>query len=115
MRQTLITLAAIVCIMSIASIYRHETASAVGIYDSDSQHIWNGVYSQFYVRVAENGDEYGADTLDPLLWYETISPFKTANYQQTIARLDEFLNTHAENLIADPVKHALFQRDLWSV
>jgi hypothetical protein len=29
--------------------------------------------------------------------------------------LDELLHTDAENLIRDPVKRALLQRDLWAV
>ena len=29
--------------------------------------------------------------------------------------LDEFLTTHAENLISDPLKRAMFQRDMWAV
>jgi hypothetical protein len=99
----------------IVAVYGHDTAHPVGIYDPDPQHIWNRVYRQFYIRVADNGTEFGADTLDPLLWYETESLLKAPTYQQTSALLDDFLNVHAENLITDPLKRALFQRDLWAV
>lgn len=115
MHKRLIDLAIITTILGIVTFYVHGTANPVRIYDPDSQHIWNRVYSQFYVRVADNGQAFGADSLDLLRWYDTEGLYKPPSYQETIKLLDDFLNTHAENLITDPVKRALFQRDLWAV
>lgn len=86
-----------------------------GVYDPRPDHIWNRVYRQFFVRVAGNGQEFGYDTIDPLLWPSTRYLISGQSQQQAVSLLDEFLSTHAENLIADPLKRAVFQRDLWAV
>ncbi len=114
MRRGLIGLVIIIAILAIGKTQAREAAISSGIYDSDPEHIWNRIYSQFFIRSADN-IEFGLDTLNPLLWYETESPLKPPAYQQTLRLLDEFLNAHAENLIVDPLKRALFQRDLWAV
>jgi len=92
-----------------------ETTSAWGIYDPDPNHLWNRVFRQFYRRTTLNGEEYGAAELDPLLWFDTMYLLNGTSHQQAIEVLDEFLLTHAENLIRDPLKRAMFQRDVWAV
>src|SRR5258708_16610632 len=114
MRRGLIGLVIIIAILAIGKTQAREAAISSGIYDSDPEHIWNRIYSQFFIRSADN-IEFGLDILNPLLWYETESPLKPPAYQQARNLLDDFLNTHAENLISDPLKRALFQRDLWAV
>src|SRR5258708_3870839 len=42
------------------------------IYDPDPDHLWNRILRHFYSRSAPRGEEYGQDTLDPLLWPTTI-------------------------------------------
>jgi hypothetical protein len=37
------------------------------------------------------------------------------SHARALRVLDEFLQTHAENLIRDPLKRAMLQRDLWAV
>lgn len=86
-----------------------------GPYDPRPNHIWNRLYRQFYVRVTAEGKEFGYDSLDPLLWSSTKYLISGPSHQQAIRLLDEFLSSHAENLITDPLKRALFQRDLWAV
>jgi hypothetical protein len=85
------------------------------VYDPDPDHIWNRIFLQFYQRTARNGEEYGLGELDPLLWWDTTYLLDGDSHQQAIQVLGEFLSTHAENLIADPLKRAMFQRDLWAV
>lgn len=85
------------------------------VYDSDPDHLWNRVFRQLYRRTALDGTEYGSDELDPLLWFDTTHLLNGVSHQQTIEVLDEFLATHAENLIHDPLKRAMFQRDMWAV
>jgi len=85
------------------------------VYAPDPDHIWNRVFRQFYSRTAADGREYGLGELDPLLWPDTTYLLNGASHEQAIHILDEFLMTHAENLIDDPLKRAMFQRDLWGV
>jgi hypothetical protein len=89
--------------------------SAWSLYDPDPDHPWNRVFRQLYRRVAANGEEYGSDELDPLLWLDTTHLLDGPSHQQALQVLDEFLSTHAEDLIRDPLQRAMFQRDLWAV
>jgi len=67
------------------------------------------------MRATREGQEYGYDELDPLFWHNTKYLFSGPPYQQAINTLDEFLVTHAERLISDPLKRAMLQRDLWAI
>jgi hypothetical protein len=91
------------------------SGSAWSVYHPDPAHVWNRVFRQLYRRTSLRGDEYGAEELDPLLWFDTTYLLAGASHQQTIQVLEEFLSTHAENLIREPLARALFQRDLWAV
>lgn len=85
------------------------------IYDSHADHIWNRLYRSLYLRVARDGREYGDDELDPLLWDSTRHLLGGPANREALSCLDEFLDTHAERLISDPLKRAMLQRDLWSI
>lgn len=43
----------------------YPTTYEVGwnVYDPDPEHLWNRVFRQFYRRVSQDGNEYGADEL----------------------------------------------------
>lgn len=99
----------------ITEVYPPQKVSVWSVYDPDPDHLWNRLFRQLYRRVAANGEEYGSDELDPLLWLDTTYLLNGASHQQAIQVLDEFLSTHAENLIRDPLKRAMFQRDVWAV
>lgn len=88
---------------------------AVAIYDPDPNHIWNRLHATFYVREDLPGTELLPDALDPPLWRHTPYLLSQPSHQKALRVLDEFLQTHAENLIHDPVKRAMLQRDLWAV
>ena len=95
---------------------RSASDSAVwNVYDPDPAHVWNRLHQSLYSRVARDGREFGRDELDPLLWVETEHLLGGASNRQAAARLDEFLDTHAERLVGDPLKRAMLQRDLWAV
>src|SRR5262245_4135878 len=85
------------------------------IYDSDPTHLWNRLHHALYVRITVNGEAYGHDELDPLLWSETKHLLVGPSHQQAIKLLDEFLSRNGAALIADPLKRAMLQRDLWAV
>jgi hypothetical protein len=93
-----------------------KLASApVTIYDPDPEHLWNRLHRALWVRSGPDGTEYGHDRLDPLLWFETRYLLESPAHEQTIALLDAFLNKSGESLIADPLKRAILQRDLWAL
>jgi hypothetical protein len=85
------------------------------IYDPDPQHLWNRLQRAVWIRTGPDGKEYGHDRLDPLLWRETKHLLEGKSYEQAIAVLDEFLTARGENLVPDPLKRAILQRDLWAV
>jgi hypothetical protein len=88
---------------------------AVAIYDANPQHPWNQLYDAVHVREGPTGIRYGADSLDPLLWGSSKHLLAQPSHQRAMRVLDQFLQSHAENLINDPVKRAMLQRDLWAV
>jgi hypothetical protein len=85
------------------------------IYDSDTNHIWNRLNGTLFVRTAPDGKQFGLDELDILYWFRTKNLLVEPSHQQAIMILDEFINTHGEKLIRDPLKRALLQRDLWEL
>src|SRR5271155_5251147 len=87
----------------------------LAIYASDPDHAWNRLFRLFYVRHARDGREYGGDELDPYLWWQTKYLLSGSSNDQALKLLDEFLREHSERLVTDPLKRALFQRDLLAV
>jgi hypothetical protein len=85
------------------------------LYDPDPNQIWNRVYRTFYHRESRDGHEYGYDELDPLLWVQTKYLLTDPSNRQALTVLNEFLSTHGEKAINDPLKRALLQRDLWAI
>jgi len=99
--------------------FRHSNAAAPAapwtLYDRDPNHVWNRLYRSLYRRIDRDGKEYGYDEIDPLLWPGTKYLLNQPANQQAVAILDEFLATHAERKIREPLKRAMLQRDLWAV
>src|SRR5580700_1634748 len=93
---------------------RHTEPSTT-IFDSNPSHVWNRLYAALLIREDRQGTELGADSLDPLLWTESEHLLAKPSHERAVHVLDEFLQAHAENLIRDPLKRALMQRDLWAV
>lgn len=86
-----------------------------GLYDANPNHLWNRIHQTFHVRVAGDGSEYGLDTVDPLLWRETRHLLNGPSHEDAVIVLDEFLTARGERLIADPLRRAVFQHDLWTI
>ena len=91
------------------------TAEIWTLYDPDPNHIWNRLYRTLYRRESRHGHAYGYDELDPLLWVQTKYLLTDPAHHQAVTVLDEFLSTHGEKAINDPVKRAILQRDLWAI
>jgi len=85
------------------------------IYDPNPSHLWNRLYAAVFIREDRHGTQFGVDSPDPLLWTETEHLLEVTSHERALRVLDEFLQTHAENLIHDPIKRAILQRDLWAV
>ncbi len=58
---------------------------------------------------------FGLDALDPLLWQETTYLLTNPSHQQSVTVLDEFLRSHGETQVSDPLKRAFLQNHLWAV
>jgi hypothetical protein len=91
------------------------SAGTVTIYDPDPSHIWNRLHATFFVREDLPETALLPDALDPPFWYHTTYLLTQPSHKNALRVLDEFLQTHADNLIHDPVKRAILQRDLWAV
>jgi hypothetical protein len=88
---------------------------SVSLFDASPSHIWNRLYATLFIREDAEGNRYGEDSLDPLFWLQTEHLLAQPSHQRAIDILNEFLRTHAEALVHDPVKKALLQRDLWAL
>ena len=85
------------------------------IYASDPDHIWNRLFRLFYVRHTLDGQRYGGDELDPYLWWQTKYLLSGSSHDEALKLLDEFLGQHSERAVTDPLKRAMFQRDLLAI
>jgi hypothetical protein len=84
-------------------------------YAKDPNHIWNRVHRRLLERRDAKGKTWGCDEVDPLLWTDSKHILSKTMYAGTMDLLDEFITTHAEQLVRDPLRRAVFQRDLWAV
>jgi hypothetical protein len=92
-----------------------DASGANTIYDSDTNHLWNRLNKTLFERTGPDGRHYGLDELDILYWNTTTNLLGGVSHQQATNVLDEFINSHGEKLIQDPLKKALLQRDLWAL
>lgn len=67
------------------------------------------------LRTAPDGSKWGCDEVDPLLWPGSKHVLLGAKYKEAIGLLHEFLTSHAERLVRDPLARAVFQRNLIAV
>lgn len=95
-----------------------QVASGQGadtIYDKDPHHLWNRLNDILFVRTAPDGKRFGLDELDILYWRTTKHLLEGLSQQNALVVLDEFIATHGERLVRDPLKRAWLQRDLWEL
>ncbi|MHB8968848.1 MAG: hypothetical protein ACYC3X_02460 [Pirellulaceae bacterium] len=57
----------------------------------------------------------GGDTMSLLAWPQTRYYSERETFARAEPLLEEFISTHGERLIDDPLKRAFLQRDLWAV
>jgi len=85
------------------------------VYDSNPNHPWNLLNKTLFERTGLDGKQYGLNTLDILYWARTTNLLTGLSHQQALNALDDFIHSHDERLIHDPLKKALLQRDLWAL
>jgi hypothetical protein len=110
--------AALSTVWELTASSNHPETSAATVdsnYDSNPSHLWNRLYAALLVRKDRHGTQFGADSLDPLLWPESEQLLERSSHERALRVLDESLQTHGENLIHDPLKRVMLQRDLWAV
>lgn len=112
MFAALVLAAALYC-APLSAVAQHRLPAA--IFDSDPNHIWNRTHNCLFVRESADGTDYGADALEPLLWPSTQYLLTGDSHRRALTCLDEFLRSHAERIVQDPLKRAIFQHDLWAV
>ena len=110
-----VCLTATTCAPSSSTFGSRGFDSSVSIYDPNPAHLWNRLHSAFFVREDLPSTRLVPDALDPPLWFDTQYLLAKPSHQHAVRALDDFLRTHAENLIHDPLKRAILQRDLWAV
>jgi hypothetical protein len=89
-------------------------AAPAGVYHADPGHLWNRLHDALFFRVGADGQEYGRDRVEPLLWHSSRHLLGGESHQQLLSVLAEF-NRGGAALVADPLKRAMLQRDLWLV
>ena len=89
--------------------------SSTAIFDPSPDHLWNRLYAALIVRQDRDGNRYGEDSLDPLLWLNSHHLLEPRSHARAIRVLDEFLQKHGEMQIGDPLKRAMLQHDLWAI
>src|SRR4051812_21532584 len=79
------------------------------LYDPDPKHLWNRLNETLFVRTGASEERLGSGRLDILYWHNTRHLLEQPSHRQALAVLDEFLNTHGEKLVRDPLPRALLQ------
>jgi len=92
-----------------------DAQATPAIYDPDPSHLWNRLHAAIFVRADIPSTARVPDALDPPLWYHTSYLLAQPSHQRFVKLLDEFLSTHGEHLVRDPIKRAILERDLWWV
>jgi len=90
-------------------------APRAGPYSPDPDHPWNRVHGALFLRTDAHGGEYGLEELDPLLWSGSTYLLRSPRHEEAVRALEEFFESRAEERIEDPLRRAVFQRDLWAV
>lgn len=109
-----ITLTLLTVVVALLCLMNNSSGEST-IYDPNPNHLWNRLNESLFLRTASDGKKFGLEELDILYWPTTTNLLTGASHQRAITVLDEFINSHGETLIRDPLKRALLQQDLWEL
>jgi hypothetical protein len=85
------------------------------VFDADPDHLWNRLHHCLYSRTSQDGSVYAPESLEPFFLPTSKFLVEGRSHELALKLLDKFLKTRADEAIADPVKRAVLQRDLWAV
>jgi len=85
-----------------------------GLFEADSKGIWNQIYKTFHVHAVSRETKFAGDDLDSVFWLDSDYLRTSLSQKAAERQLDQFLSTHAERDVQDPVRRAIFQRELWA-
>lgn len=85
------------------------------LYDADAGHPWNRVFRVLYERIDQDGNSYGCDQPDPLLYADSDHLTSDSRLRRITKQMKRFMRERAADRVSDPVAHVLFQQDLWAV
>ena len=100
-----------------------RSAAPSAIYDANPQHLWNRLFAALYVRESNLPDRpggepvrriEGGDYIDFFGWGRTTYWSSEPTSRRLNELLDEFLTSGGPDLIDEPLKRAVLQRDLWA-
>ena len=91
-----------------------EKPEPIALYDPVPAHLWNRLHAALLTRPDREGRTLGRDALDPLFFPTTKRLLEGPTHAEALKLLNEFL-ADGHKLVSDPVKRAVFQRDLWAV
>src|SRR5436190_6283065 len=99
--------------------HSESTGSATAVYDPDPHHLWNRLFAAFYLREVEDMEgvpvALGPNVVDPPLGLHPRFLLDGAVFITCRDILVEFQKKRGHELISDPLKRAVLQRDLWAV
>ncbi|HTV42608.1 MAG TPA: hypothetical protein VMF08_18735 [Candidatus Sulfotelmatobacter sp.] len=113
--KTLIAITIICAVVSAFNLRAEDAPSASTPYDPAPDHLWNRLNKALFIRTDADGTQFGFNEPDILYWVGTKHLLDQPSHQQALAILDEFIHSHGERLIRDPLKRTLLQRDLWEL
>jgi hypothetical protein len=85
------------------------------LFDADPNHPWNRLRECLFVRTCDDGFMYRREELEPPLQALSKHLLEGPSHERALTLLDEFVGRRADQLIREPVKRAVLQRDLWAV
>lgn len=113
--KTIIAITLISAAVSVLNLRAENGPSESTPYDPAPDHLWNRLNKALFIRTDAGGTQFGFNEPDILYWAGTKHLLDQPSHQQALTVLDEFINSHGERLVRDPLKRALLQRDLWEL
>jgi hypothetical protein len=96
-------------------IFAAPLAAQENLFDPAPDHVWNRLHRQLHVRMGLDGKVYDQESLEPPLVPASKWLTEGESHERAVALLDEFLESKADELIDDPLKRTILQRDLFAI
>jgi hypothetical protein len=91
-------------------------AARITLYNADPYHPLNMMHETLFVRIGPNGEAYGADRMDPLLWKNSRFLLEGESLANATQALRDVVVLPSEEIAKLSLRQrAILQRDLWAV